>query len=607
MMKKVHPGLAIFLFALIIRLVYLYQIKDSLYFQIPILDAAFYNEWAGRILSGGWIGKDNFYLNPGYPYFLGIIYSIFGKHIIIAVLIQFILGSLSCFLIYSIADKLFNRTVGVIAGIISAAYSVSVYYEGFLVTASLISFINLLAVWILMTGLKKSKIFTAGLCLGFSILLRPNILLFVFIVPVWIRIAHKDSIRSLWYFIAGIFTMLFPVMLRNYFIIGQLALAVGSSGMNFYIGNNPYADGAYGKMYFKAVSNPAEQAESFRREAGRILKRNLSYSESSSYWYKRSFDFIKNEPVKWIKLLFRKFVLFWNRFEIKMNYDYYFIRHKFFLLKAAFVNFCIVAPLCIMGLVFAMRPQRAMNPAKAGRRERREGISLLFFYVFSYVLALILFFVTSEYRYPAVWALIIFASYGIYYLYGTVKRKDIPGLVMAVLGLFFAVYLTSVNFYESDFAHDFRNFAGEFYEKGYTEEAVSSYKEAIRIKPEKPDAYYDLGTVYLHQKKYDMAISYLKKALEIKPDYDKVYNNLGLAYKLKKDYPKAIKVFRKCIDISPEQRAAAYNNLGLVYVEMGELSKAFENFLKAVKLDPGSSAIRGNYEKCRKILYEMGK
>ncbi|MEW6040467.1 MAG: hypothetical protein AB1633_02990, partial [Elusimicrobiota bacterium] len=46
--------------------------------------------------------KISFFFSPGYPYFLSIIYAIFGNKIFYPVLIQFIFGCLIAVLIYEI-------------------------------------------------------------------------------------------------------------------------------------------------------------------------------------------------------------------------------------------------------------------------------------------------------------------------------------------------------------------------------------------------------------------------------------------------------------------------------------------------------------------------
>src|SRR6188508_866347 len=72
------PALAIFALALAIRLIHIWQIRKTPFFDLLMGDARGYDEWAQRIAAGDWIGSDIFYQAPLYPYFLGTLYAAFG-------------------------------------------------------------------------------------------------------------------------------------------------------------------------------------------------------------------------------------------------------------------------------------------------------------------------------------------------------------------------------------------------------------------------------------------------------------------------------------------------------------------------------------------------
>lgn len=100
--------LGIFLFALLIRLVHLLLIKNNPLFLNLLLDAKEYDSWAKDILEKDWLSKSHDFMSPAYPYFLSLIYLIFGHNITIAALIQFIIGSINCVLIFLITHKIFD-------------------------------------------------------------------------------------------------------------------------------------------------------------------------------------------------------------------------------------------------------------------------------------------------------------------------------------------------------------------------------------------------------------------------------------------------------------------------------------------------------------------
>ena len=48
--------------------------------------------------------------------------------------------------------------------------------------------------------------------------------------------------------LVGVLLVLFPVGLRNLLVGGEFKLTTSQFGPNFYIGNNPLADGSYGSI-----------------------------------------------------------------------------------------------------------------------------------------------------------------------------------------------------------------------------------------------------------------------------------------------------------------------------------------------------------------------
>src|SRR5262245_10489368 len=70
---------AIFLVALTIRLVHLFQIRRAPFFALLMGDAQSYHAWAKQLAAGDWIGSGIFYQAPLYPYFLGLVYTLLGE------------------------------------------------------------------------------------------------------------------------------------------------------------------------------------------------------------------------------------------------------------------------------------------------------------------------------------------------------------------------------------------------------------------------------------------------------------------------------------------------------------------------------------------------
>ena len=58
-------------------------------------------------------------------------------------------------------------------------------------------------------------------------------------------------------------------------------------------------------------------------------------------------------------------------------------------------------------------------------------------------------------------------------------------------------------------------------------EAMGHYEQALRIKPDYAEAHYNLGNIFLQERKLSEAIGHYEQALRSKPDYAEAHYNLG--------------------------------------------------------------------------------
>src|SRR5262249_1328414 len=130
--ENLRVALGVFALALLIRLVHVWQLRSSPFFDVLLGDARGYDEWAQRIAAGDWIGKDVFYQAPLYPYFLGTIYAIAGHSLLAARLIQAIIGATSCALLGLAARRFFSKGAGIAAGVGLAIYAPAIFFDGLL-------------------------------------------------------------------------------------------------------------------------------------------------------------------------------------------------------------------------------------------------------------------------------------------------------------------------------------------------------------------------------------------------------------------------------------------------------------------------------------------
>src|SRR5512140_279784 len=135
--RLLYQLLAIGAAAIIIRLVYLADYAHRLPFlDQPVLDAAYYDAWARRVLSGNLFPSGPFFLAPGYAWFLGAVYRLFGPAASHAAFGQAALGVLTTLATAGIAALLFGSEETLLAGLLMLGAGALYFLESKLIVES---------------------------------------------------------------------------------------------------------------------------------------------------------------------------------------------------------------------------------------------------------------------------------------------------------------------------------------------------------------------------------------------------------------------------------------------------------------------------------------
>ncbi len=174
-----------------------------------------------------------------------------------------------------------------------------------------------------------------------------------------------------------------------------------------------------------------------------------------------------------------------------------------------------------------------------------------------------------------------------------------------------------------EFGRNYLSLGSLFYQRGYLDQAETSFEQALHDDPSSAEALYGIGSVYLNQNKNAAArdafercvklragypntipdawnnlgvlatregrvedsIECFQQALQLNPHHVLSLDNLGNAYRLEKRWDDARQVLERAIAVAPEDPEANYS-LGMVYAQRNDTKNAHEYLQRALKARP---------------------
>lgn len=135
--------------------------------------------------------------------------------------------------------------------------------------------------------------------------------------------------------------------------------------------------------------------------------------------------------------------------------------------------------------------------------------------------------------------------------------------------------------------------AGEFHfelaeaygHEGRQEDAVRSYREAIRRKPGFRPAWLGLGRSLSKSGQNREAVEAFEKAAGMGPEDATILNDLGLSYLAEGRTGDALRVLQRAVTVNPDH-AEAHNNLANLLASTEQYDQALEQFEAAARVDP---------------------
>jgi tetratricopeptide (TPR) repeat protein len=546
----------------------------------PILkgsDSYCYYIWAKDIASGDILGKAAFMKWPLYAYFLGFWMSLFGENIAVIYIFQFFLGIINAVLLYFIGRQVFNRSVGFIAGLFYVWYGLFIFYEGLLIYTSLSLLLNsifFLYLFYLNDNFKKTSYFGAGLLLGLATAAQANIMIFGVLAVFYLSLQNRPNFRKIFInlsiFLLGFSIIIGGITLRNYLVEKDLVFIAGNGGMNFYLGNNPQASGGFSSGPFNR-SQEEMFVESKAMAKVALGMQKIKTSAASEFWFKKSFEFIKDNPRAYFRLLLNKFILIFSPTESVFETEYRFIVEKVKIFKYMLLDLQIVLPFACLGIIFSLKMFR-----KA---------AWLYLAVISFTAGMLLFLVAARYRIVILPFLFIFAGLTIFSLWEMIKNRrfiSFAAHLVLLAGFIILFGLKPVPARENiqsrrsgeDF--DFHFYKAMFYDNlGQYEKESEELGIADSIMPGNAKVVFSYGLIFAQQGNFQLAEYYFKKAIEISPFYVNAYYNLGFIYNRQAKFTQAKQILERAIFLNPDDLGSHF--------ELAKANKALGNHYEAKK------------------------
>jgi len=253
--------LVVVLLALVVRAIYLYETADVVFVRHFVGDAASYFSWAQRIAGGDWIGSKPFYQAPAYPYFLGLLFKLFGAGTLCVRAAQCFSTAIAAGLLTILGSWIFDRRVGFVAGVMLALYAPSLFFDGIVQKASLGCALTCAVMWLVARVSRKAGawwLVLLGVVSALLCLTRENAFVWLGVIVAWLLLSRrvggqiKQPRRGLvvrWMVLAayafGVAVVFAPVLWRNAAVCGEWSTSTFQAGPNFYIGNHAGATGRY--------------------------------------------------------------------------------------------------------------------------------------------------------------------------------------------------------------------------------------------------------------------------------------------------------------------------------------------------------------------------
>jgi Flp pilus assembly protein TadD len=553
----------------------------------------FYDEWARRILSGELGDHLAFYGLPGYAYLLAALYKIAGYGPFVPALLQALLEAGTGMLIYKVSVGIFSGTVlrraqivGVLAALGWAFFVPAQTYAVVLMPTAWLIFIFWVILWRIV-GWKnvptKWEALVLGLLVGLGATAIATILFLIPLLVSAILIKPTISTHSQFRTRMSALLLLFlgatagtsPCWVHNCLVARDPVFLSAHSGINFWIGNNPSANG-YPRfppgLHAGQAAMLQDSIDVAEGAAGHSLKRG----EVARFWSAKARDYIQSYPGAWLGLLALKSRAFWSAFQYDDLSIITILREQ----KVTFpgIYFGLVAAFAFPAMVLGWK-------AVPAGRWVTAAIALQ-------MMALLPVFTTERYRLPVVPGLLVFAAFGLVVFFNNLAAGNFrPALYYSALLAVSTVFISWPQRDPSLWALDAYNSGWQALESGNFALAQRKLELAHSYVPDNAETNFALGNLKLAQSDAAAATTFYLATLRLDPQHRGAINNLGVLALENGQSDVAEQRFREALAIDARNPKTHFL-LAKALIAKGQTENARVEIDRAISLAPGQTEFR---------------
>jgi len=539
---------AVLLLALSLRILALFSLKKSIYFDFLLFDEKVYHTMAMKIVDGSYQSSSVYEFSPLPIYVMAFLYKMISPDIFLIRILNILFGVVTCYFIYLIGKEMRDRATGLLACLVAALYNPFIFYSIVPLKTAMSVMLFAFTVYLFLSLLGKDSMIRTlllGMVAGLLLNVRPNTVVLIpvmLLVILWnlhrVKALPKTLIMSFVLYLTGLSLSLSPFIIRNFLVSGQVALTTTQMGQNIYYGNNLESKDPYYRPLPFASSSPTVQGIQFTIEASRRSNKKLTNQEASYYWTFEVLKISMEHPRAFLKKIIQKILVLFNRFEAGDHYHIGFMSNFVEFFKLPLLTIWLILPFGLAGMVTGMFKSRKLL-----------SVSLIFI---CYASTLVLFFTTTRMRLPLLVILIPLAVSGIGEQLSSIRDKKQKNLFIysSVAAAFFIIEFLPVQGTDDITAY-YNAHAIILKSNGRTDEAVKYWEESSRMdKPFSAYANLSLAGTYLRKGDTQRAHHFLSRI----PDHSFAaahkYNLLGDMLMAQGETEEALEAYERSLEIN---------------------------------------------------------